>query len=78
MLIGYSEQSAVTLVGIVDLGAGGEATDGLLTAVLVECIGLFPVDLVLGALFAALSSSSEEMSTTIWADIMGWSFLARS
>ena len=76
--IRLSAQSAVTFAGFVGLCAVGAATDGLLTAILVKCVGLSLVDLVLGLLLAALSSSSEEMSTTIWVDIMGRRFLARS
>lgn len=73
-----SEQPAVTLTGTVGLSAAGEATDGLLIAILVGVIGLFSVDLGLVLLLVALSSSSEEMSTTNWADIIGWRFLTRS
>ncbi len=78
MFTRLSEQPTVALARIVGLCAVGEVLDGLLTAVLVESVGCFPVDLVLVLLLEALSSSSEEISTTIWADMMGWSFLAGS
>lgn len=71
----HSERAAVTLAGLVGLSAVGELLDGLLTAVLVGSEGCFPGDLVLVLRLAALSSSSEEISTTIWADIMCWRFL---
>ena len=78
MLTRLSEQPAVTLAGTVGLSTAGEATDGLAIVILVGVIGLFPVDLDLVLLLAALSSSSEEMSTTIWAGIIDWRFLIRS
>ena len=78
MLTRLSEQPAVILTGTVGLSAASEATDGLLIAIVVGIVGLFPVDLDLVLLLAALSSSSEEMSTTIWADIIGWRFLTGS
>lgn len=71
MLTRLSEQLAVALAETVGFSAAGEATDGLLVAILVGIVGLFPVDLGLVLLLAALSSSSEEMSTTIGADIIG-------
>ena len=61
---------AVTGAESVDLSAVGEVLDGVLTAVLGGSEGCFPVDLALVLLFEALSSS-DEMSTTIWANIMG-------
>lgn len=75
---GVSEQLAVTVAGTAGLSAGGEVLDGLLTAARVELVGCCIVDLVLVLLLVALSSSSEEISTTIWADITDWRFLAWS
>ena len=73
MFTRLSEQPTVALAGIAGLCAVGEVLDGLLTAVLVASVGCFPVNLVLVLLLEALSSSSEEISTTIWADIMAGS-----
>ena len=71
VLIGFSEHPAITPAGIVGLSSFGEVLDGLLTAVLVDSVSLLPVALFLVLLLVALSSSSEEISTTNWADIMG-------
>ena len=71
MFAWLSEQPAVALAETVGLCAVGEVLVGLWTAVRVESVGCFPIDLVLALLFGSLSSSSEEISTTIWGDIMG-------
>ena len=49
----------------------GEVWDGLLMAVRVYTMGCFSFDLVLVLLLVALSSSSDEMSTTFFADMIG-------
>ena len=49
----------------------GKVRDGLLMAGRVDTIGCFPFDMVLVLLLVALSSSSDEMSTTFLADITG-------
>ena len=49
----------------------GKVRDGLFMAARVNTIGCFPFDLVSVLLVVALSSSSDEMSTTFWADIIG-------
>ena len=67
----FSEQAVVTAVEAVGLSAVGNVLDGLLADVLVEPLSWVPADLVLVLLLAALSSSSDEMSTTIWADMTG-------
>lgn len=78
MFTWLSEQLAVALAGTVGLCVVGEVLDGLWIAVLVELVGCFSVVLVLALLLELLSSSSEEISTTIWGDIMGWRVLSRS
>ena len=69
-LVGSLGRLAVTGAESVDFAATGEVLVGVLTAVLGVSEGCFPVDLALVLLFEALSSS-DEMSTTIWANIMG-------
>lgn len=76
MLVGSLGRLAVTGAEGVDLSAVGEVLDGVLTAVLVGSEDCFPVDLAL-VLLSGASSSSDEMSTTIWADIMGCRPLAK-
>ena len=49
----------------------GEVRDGLFVAVWVNTMGCFPFDLLLVLLLQALSSSSDEMSTTFLADMIG-------
>ena len=49
----------------------GMVRDGLLIAARWNTMGCFPFDLVLVLLLVALSSSSDEMSTTFFADISG-------
>ena len=49
----------------------GEVRDGLLMPVRVHTMGCFSFDLVLVLLLVALSSSSDEMSTTFLADMIG-------
>lgn len=66
-----SEQQAVSRGESVGLSAVRGVLDGLLANVLVESVGCSPVDLVFVLLLAALSSSSDEISTTIWTGIMG-------
>ena len=58
-------------VEAVSLSAVGDVRDGLLADVLVEPLSWVTADLVLVLLLVALSSSSDEISTTIWADITG-------
>ena len=55
----------------------GEVRDGLLMAVRVDPMGCFPFDLVLVLLLVVLSSSSDEMSTMVLADIIGCRPLVR-
>lgn len=77
MYVGPPERLAVTGGETVGLSSVGEVPDGILMAVLVGSGGCFLIDLVLVLLLAVLSSSSDEMSTTIWADIRGCSPCAR-
>lgn len=77
MSVGPPERLAVTGGETVGLSRVGEVPDGNLTAVLVGSGGCFVFDLVLVLLLTALFSSSDEMSTTIWADIRGCSLFAR-
>lgn len=71
MFARLSEQPAVSGGESVGLSAIRGVVDGLLANVLVESVGCSPVDLVFVLLSAALSSSSDEISTTIWTGIMG-------
>ena len=71
MLAGVSELAAVTGAETFGLSAAENILDGLLADVLLATVGFLPVDLVFVLLFAAFSSSSDDMSTTIWADIIG-------
>ena len=71
MLAGVLELVAITGAETFGLSAAGSILDGLLADVLLATVGWFPADLVFVLLFAAFSSSSDDMSTTIWADIIG-------
>lgn len=71
VFVGPSGRLAITGGEIAGLSTIGEVLNGLLTAVLGEPVDCFPIDLVLLLLLAAWSSSSDEISTTIWADITG-------
>ena len=62
---GFSEPGLVTGSETVGLSAVGDTLVGVLADV------LMPVELVFALPLTTLSSSSDEMSTTIWADIIG-------
>lgn len=76
MVVRFWEQAAIIAGGVGCLSAVKGVLDGLLADVLVGSVGSFLVEVVFALLFVALSSSSDEMSTTIWADIIGYRLLA--
>lgn len=64
------------VAGAEDVGLSGvmevrDVRDGVLAKVLLESGGWCPSDLVFVLLLIALSSSSDERSTTVWANITG-------
>ena len=75
MLAEFLEELAVVGAETVGLSSVWDVLDGLLGNVLVGSVGWFPVGLAFVLLLAALSSSSDEMSTTSWADIIGCKIL---
>lgn len=74
MVVGSLGRRGVT--GAEDVGLSGvvevrEVRGGVLAKVLLESGGWWPSDLVFVLLLIALSSSSDERSTTVWANIKG-------
>lgn len=77
VLAGLWEQPVVIGAETVGLSAVGGILKAVLTMVLVGSVDGFAVDLGFVLRLTALSSSSDEMSTTIWADIVGCRSLPR-
>lgn len=71
------QPAVVTGADTVGFSAVGGILEGLLTIVLVGLGAGFAVGRVFVPRLTALSSSSDEMSTTIWADIVGCRTLRR-